>query len=175
MCLSVVGAVEPLLGCPSAAPLAQGDDRRRLGLCRLVIIGFFWVSGGMYGNEQLISAGPPLSVVLWTAGIAVFFALPNALCTAELATAFPVDGGPVVWTGLACGPTIGGHNCFWVWIASLLDAAVYPQIAAKYVSHALTLGRPGEQAIALAIVGGVACTNLAGLNWVTLSQVCRWG
>jgi len=107
---------------------------------------------------------------VWTSLVGILFALPNALMTAELATAFPVDGGAVVWTADACGPRIGGHNCYWVWLANLLDAAVYPQIAAKYVTQALKLGEGGEQAICAAMVVCVAVTNCMGLDWVTASQ-----
>ena len=143
---------------------------KRVGVLSLVVIGFFWVSGGIYGNETLVASAPPLAVIVWTSLVGILFALPNALMTAELATAFPVDGGAVVWTADACGPRIGGHNCYWVWFANLLDAAVYPQIAAKYVTQALKLGEGGEQAICAAMVVCVAVTNCMGLDWVTASQ-----
>lgn len=151
-------------------PTSESEAKKRVGVCTLVVIGFFWVSGGLYGNETMVSSAPPLIVFLWTVLAGLCFALPNALMTAELATAFPVDGGQVVWTAEACGPRIGGHNCFWVWFTNLLDAAVYPQIAAKYVSKALNLGLGSEQGICLAMVVCVAVTNCMGLDWVTASQ-----
>ena len=87
--------------------------RRGVGVLSLVVIGLFWVSGGIYGNEELISAAPPLMVIAWTLGCALLFALPNALMTAELATAFPATGGQVVWVESACGSIIGAQNGFW--------------------------------------------------------------
>ena len=45
------------------------DDRtsdtgsKSIGICSLVVIGFFWVSGGIYGNESLVAAAPPLVVL----------------------------------------------------------------------------------------------------------------
>jgi amino acid transporter len=107
-----------------------GDPRRRLGLASVTVIGFFWVSGGVYGCEELISAAPPLVVCGFTLGVALAFALPNALMTAELATAFPADGGAVAWVRASFGPTVGLHHAAWVWLTSLLDAAVYPQVIA---------------------------------------------
>ena len=59
--------------------------------------------------------------------------------TAELATAFPETGGQVVWVASACGPIIGAQNGFWVWVTNLLDAAVYPQMASRYLCGALAL------------------------------------
>lgn len=160
----------PVPGGERQGLLPPPEAPRRVGVLSLVVIGFFWVSGGIYGNETLVESAPPLVVVVWTVIVGIFFALPNALMTAELATAFPVDGGAVVWTADACGPRIGGHNCYWVWLANLLDAAVYPQIAAKYVSQALLLGRAGEQGICFTMVVCVAVTNCMGLDWVTASQ-----
>ena len=90
--------------------LTTNDAPRRLGWFSLVAIGFFWVSGGIYGNEELLGAGPPLVALALTAGLPFVFALPNALATAELATAFPCDGGQAVWVELAFGRGVGFHN-----------------------------------------------------------------
>ena len=143
--------------CPSAAspgrnaPLLHTasstaeSERRRVGACSLVVIGFFWVSGGIYGSEDLLSAGPPLVIFGFVLTVALTFALPNALMTAELATFLPADGGQVAWVYEALG-SVGHHNALWVWLCNLLDAAVYPQLAASYGSHALRLDPSQSQA-----------------------------
>ena len=43
----------------------------------LVVVGFFWVSGGIYGNEELLGAGPPLVALGLTALLPLLFALPT--------------------------------------------------------------------------------------------------
>lgn len=48
---------------------------------------------------------------------AIFYALPLAVISAELACALPYDGGMVAWVEEACGMRIGGHNMYWVWIS----------------------------------------------------------
>jgi len=48
---------------------------------------------------------------------------------AELATSLPYDGGLVAWVNEACGPLLGGHNAYWLWVAYLFDSAVYPALA----------------------------------------------
>ena len=63
-----------------AAPVLK----KPLGAVSLVVIGFFWVSGGVYGNESLLSAGPPLVVLVATLVLPLIFSLPNALLTAEV-------------------------------------------------------------------------------------------
>ncbi|EOD16845.1 putative cationic amino acid transporter [Emiliania huxleyi CCMP1516] len=142
--------------CPSAAspgrnaPLlhtasSTAESERRVGACSLVVIGFFWVSGGIYGSEDLLSAGPPLVIFGFVLTVALTFALPNALMTAELATFLPADGGQVAWVYEALG-SVGHHNALWVWLCNLLDAAVYPQLAASYGSHALRLDPSQSQA-----------------------------
>ncbi len=79
-------ATESLLERPKSAL------SRRVRTLTLIVVGFFWVSGGIYGNEELVSAAPPLVVFLFTALVPLVFSLPIALVTAELATAFPSEG-----------------------------------------------------------------------------------
>lgn len=167
--------VSPLLdSAPSSDALAApgaGDPRRRLGVCSLTVIGFFWVSGGVFGSEELIAAAPPLLMCTFTLCIALAFALPNALMTAELATAYPADGGQVTWVRASFGPALGAHNALWVWVVSVLDAAVYPQLAAQYFSRALGDMSPlAQEGVILGFVALCGCMNLIGLNVVTASQ-----
>ena len=140
----------------------------------LVVVGFFWVSGGIYGSEELVSAAPPAIVMVWTAGAAVLFALPNALMTAELSSTFPVSGGQVAWVSMACGAGVGGQNGYWVWLTNLLDAAVYPQMAARYLSGALPLARGEselvEQVVCLGVIVCACAVNLFGLDCVAATQ-----
>ena len=162
------GGATPLLG-EEIAP-----RQKRVGICSLVVIGFFWVSGGIYGNEELVSAAPPLVVVAFTVLMPLLFSLPSALMTAELATAFPSDGGQVAWVEMAFGSALGGHNAYWMWITNLFDAAVYPQMATQYLASALAshveLGHPAQQAIRWSLVAAIALLNLLGVEWITASQ-----
>ena len=68
------------------------DGGRTVGILGVIVIGFFWVAGGIYGNEQLIATGTP-GLILWgvVAG-GLLFALPFALMCAELATTYPENG-----------------------------------------------------------------------------------
>lgn len=156
------------------ADYREERSHRRIGLPSLVVIGFFWVSGGIYGSEELLSAAPAAVVLSFTVGVALLFALPNALMTAECATAFPSVGGQVNWVSMACGSAVGGHNGYWVWLTNLLDAAVYPQLAAQYITHAMHVAADRqallEAAITLTIVACICVINLTGIDLVTVTQ-----
>ena len=55
----------------------------------MVVVGFFWVHGGIYGNEAMLMAGPPLYVFIMLGVVPFIYSLPIALIVAELSTAFP--------------------------------------------------------------------------------------
>ncbi|POX39525.1 amino acid permease [Streptomyces sp. Ru73] len=54
----------------------------------------------------------------WMAVLAVVFFLPYGLLVAELGSAFPVQGGPYVWTRLAFGRLTAGLNQILYWISN---------------------------------------------------------
>lgn len=92
----------------AATKSAPGDEERDLeagspagskaglySFYALVVLGFFWVSGGCYGNEELFAAAPPLVVFPCLLITPLVYSLPLALITVELAAAMPYDGGLV--------------------------------------------------------------------------------
>ncbi len=100
----------------------------------LALTVFCCVSGGPFGLEPLVSgAGPGLALLLILV-IPLVWALPDAMTTAELAPAIPVEGGYVVWVRRAMGPLAGFLNAWWTWIYTLVDAAIYPVLFATYLS-----------------------------------------
>ena len=106
----------------------------------MVVIGFFWVHGGIYGNEAMLMAGPPLYVFIMLGLVPFVYSLPIALITSELSTAFPEDGGYVVWVHEACGRRLGSHHAYWVWVIYVVDAAIYPVLVANYVDTMVPMG-----------------------------------
>jgi len=150
-----------------------GSAGKHVGLFGLVVMGFFWVNGGIYGNEELLGAGPPAVVLACTLLLPLLFSLPVALITAELAIAFPADGGQAVWVEQALGGTIGAHNSYWLWVTNIVDAAVYPQMILSYL-HIPGLSRR-EHPVAnhiscFAIVAGLSLVSLRGIDWMSRVQ-----
>ena len=84
--------------------------------------------------------------------------------TAELATAFPSEGGQVAWVEQALGP-VGGHNAYWVWLTNLLDASVYLLMAVQYLRRRPTRA-VGGRGVCAGLVGGIALMGLAGIDWI---------
>ena len=130
----------------------------------MVVVGFFWVHGGIYGNESMLMAGPPLYVFILLGVVPFVYSLPIALIVAELSTAFPEDGGYVVWVQEACGKNIGSHHAYWVWVIYVVDAAIYPVLVANYVDTMMPMSATGRSLFAVAIVLGVTLINLNGTD-----------
>jgi hypothetical protein len=59
-CSSSNPAITPLDEEGGVIPLRP----RRVGVFSLVALGFFWVSGGIYGNEALVLSAPPSLVLI---------------------------------------------------------------------------------------------------------------
>jgi len=155
---------------PTTTSVSVVQSPKSVGLLSLIVIGFFWVSGGIYGNEELVKAAPPLIALLFTLLIPICFSLPSALVTAELATAFPADGGQVVWVEEAFGAALGGHNAYWLWLTNLIDAAVYPQMMMRYLRSHLHLDGQTEHLVCVAIICTVAAVSMLGIDWISKTQ-----
>jgi amino acid transporter len=103
----------------------------------LLLTVFCCVSGGPFGLEPVISesgAGLGILLILLTP---LLWALPDAITTAELAPAIPVEGGYVIWVKRALGPFVGFLNAWWTWLYALVDAAIYPVMFTTYLSALL--------------------------------------
>ncbi len=105
----------------------------KVGVFGLASVAFFWVSGGVYGNEELLLAAPPAYIFLGLLIMPLVYSLPIALVTAELSTLMPVDSGLVMWVREAFGKRVGNHNAYWVWVCWLVDSSVYPVLASAFI------------------------------------------
>jgi len=165
--LHIEVGLTPILGA-SVGKTSVSKERgqfRNIGLLSLVVLAFFWVSGGAYGNETLLNAAPPLYVFISLLAVPLIYSLPIALITAELSTAIPEDGGLVVWVQEACGPIIGPHNTDWVWALSTVEAAVYPVLLSQYIDETLgPFGYVERSLMAIAVVVFVTSLKLLGTN-----------
>jgi len=98
---------------------------------------FCQVSGGPFGLESAVKEAGPGMALLLIALLPIFWALPDALTTAELAPALPMEGGYVMWVKRAMGPFWGFLNAWWTWIYALVDAAIYPVLFTTYLATLL--------------------------------------
>lgn len=105
---------------------AIASPQARIGVVTVAAISFFNVSGGPWGSEDIFSTAGPLAGSLGLVAFTLCFSLPQCLLTAELACTFPVNGGYSVWVREAFGDFWGVQECYWQWVSSIIDEAVYP-------------------------------------------------
>lgn len=98
---------------------------KKLKLLGLVLLIFYGVSGGPFGLELIVKAGGPFYALTGFALLLVW-ALPEALVTAELATAMPEASGSVAWVTVAFGPFWGFQKGWLSWVSGVVDNALYP-------------------------------------------------
>jgi amino acid transporter len=93
----------------------------------------------------------------------LFYAFPVALMTAELSAALPGDGGFVVWVQKAFSQRLSRHVAWWTAAVFLVDAAVYPVLAAQYLlPYAGVRQSGGIVWVPLSIMAAMMLVRLAG-------------
>lgn len=112
----------------------------KLTLLPLIALIFYEVSGGPFGVEDSVKAGGgPLLSLLGFLIFPLFWSIPEALITAELATSFPENGGYVIWISAAFGHFWGFQEGYWKWLSGVLDNALYPVLFLDYLKHSLPI------------------------------------
>ncbi|KAG9440262.1 hypothetical protein H6P81_020427 [Aristolochia fimbriata] len=146
----------------------------KLSVLSLVALIFYEVSGGPFGVEDSVKAGggPLLSLLGFTV-FPLLWSVPEALITAELAAAFPQNGGYVVWISSAFGPFWGFQEGFWKWFSGVMDNALYPVLFLDYLKHSLPiLSQPVVRIPSLlGITAFLTFLNYRGLHIVGFSAV----
>jgi len=149
--------------------IAGGSKKpeRTLTTLGLVVVGFFWTSGGFYGSE-IAMEGPPLYVCILCLAMPFLYSLPTALISAELATNYPETGGQCVYVTLACGELIGAHNTWWVGFSTAVDAAIYPQYVRDSLRNEFADQIPSEvyDYMPIMVIVFITFVNIAGVDWL---------
>ncbi|KAH7835550.1 hypothetical protein Vadar_027254 [Vaccinium darrowii] len=146
----------------------------KLKLLPLIALIFYDVSGGPFGVEDSVRAGGgPLLSLLGFLIFPLFWSIPEALVTAELATSFPENGGYVVWISAAFGPFWGFQEGFWKWFSGVMDNALYPVLFLDYLKHSLPVFNRLVARIPalLGITVSLTYLNYRGLHIVGFSAV----
>ena len=92
---------------------------------------------GILRVQDAVSTGGPLLALLGFIVLPLVWSVPEALVTAELATAFPEDSGYVAWVTAAFGPFWGFQEGWWSWLSGVTDNSVYPVLLLSYVDAVL--------------------------------------
>jgi hypothetical protein len=103
--------------CP-ASPVTStlnAVPTRTMNWWKLAALAYVTVCGGPFGMEPAVQAAGALPVLIMVGVLAIFWAMPQALMTAEMSTMFPVNGGYIVVRSLSVS-----HESHCSWVSSWL-------------------------------------------------------
>mmetsp|Transcript_32240 Transcript_32240/g.81190 ORF Transcript_32240/g.81190 Transcript_32240/m.81190 type:complete len:487 (+) Transcript_32240:31-1491(+) len=160
----------PLMGHHDDKPSVSlsHKEHRTVGTLSLVAIMYFTVSGGIEGTETMIQTGGPLPTFMGIAVMGLALAVPTAMMTAELSTAFPENGGFVLWARAAFGDGAAGMMGLLQFILTAVDSALYPALFAAYLAQAF---KTDFGYLTLWTVQGLFILSITGLNLAGVANV----
>ncbi|CAN0856596.1 Probable polyamine transporter At3g13620 [Linum grandiflorum] len=79
--------------------------------------------------------------------------VPEALITAELSTAFPGNGGFVIWAQRAFGPFCGSLMGSWKFLSGVINVAAFPVLCIDYLEKLFPALESGLNIVGYAAVG----------------------
>ncbi|EEF35317.1 amino acid transporter, putative [Ricinus communis] len=110
---------------------------KKLTLIPLIFLIYFEVAGGPYGEEPAVQAAGPLYALLGFLIFPFIWSIPEALITAELSTAYPGNGGFVIWADRAFGPFYGSLMGSWKFLSGVINIAAFPILCIDYMEKVL--------------------------------------
>ncbi len=154
--------------------------KRSLTLLPLFGIIFFTVCGGSFGIEPLFSSSGAGMALLLIAVTPFVYSVPNILMVRELQSMMPVEGGYYHWTKQAFGPFTGFLTGWMNWVVSWVDVAIYPVLAATYLSFFLPAldtgwhGIPGwvlEWVVGIVFIWLISALQIRGSRLTGLTSI----
>ncbi|GMH00098.1 hypothetical protein Nepgr_001937 [Nepenthes gracilis] len=120
----------PVTSSPTAATCVGS---KKLTIIPLIFLIYFEVAGGPYGEESAVQAAGPLLAILGFLIFTFIWCIPEALITAELSTAYPGNGGFVIWADRAFGPFCGSLMGTWKFLSGVINIASFPVLCIDYL------------------------------------------
>nr|XP_023885940.1 probable polyamine transporter At3g13620 [Quercus suber] len=157
----------------TATATARVPNTKKLTLIPLIFLIYFEVAGGPYGEEPAVQAAGPLLAIIGFMVFPFIWSVPEALVTAELSTAYPGNGGFVIWADRAFGPFWGSLMGTWKFLSGVINVAAFPVLCIDYMKQlipALGSGLPRYLAIFCSTLG-LSFLNYTGLTIVGYAAV----
>ncbi|KAL7124499.1 hypothetical protein ABFS83_14G052400 [Erythranthe nasuta] len=125
----------PLLLPITTTTTTAAAKTKKLTLIPLIFLIYFEVAGGPYGEEPAVQAAGPLLAILGFLIFPFIWSIPEALITAELSTAFPGNGGFVIWADKAFGPFFGSLMGTLKFLSGVINIAAFPALCIDYLKR----------------------------------------
>ncbi|KAM6554932.1 hypothetical protein CsatB_015694 [Cannabis sativa] len=109
--------------------------QKKLTLLPLIFLIYFEVAGGPFGEEPAVQAAGPLFALIGFLVFPFIWSIPEALVTAELSTAYPGNGGFVIWAQQAFGPFWGSMMGTWKFLSVVINIAAFPILCVDYLER----------------------------------------
>ncbi|CAL2262680.1 unnamed protein product [Prunus armeniaca] len=154
-------------------PKITTKSPKKLAFLPLVFLIYFEVSGGPYGEESAVGAAGPLFAILGFLIFPFIWSIPEALVTAELATAYPGNGGFVIWAHQAFGPFWGSLMGSWKFLSGVINLASYPILCVDYLKLVIPIFSSGLPRFVAVFVSTLVLSflNYSGLSIVGYTAV----
>ncbi len=141
------------------------QQRKRLGAFTL---GMISVAAVLSVRNFAAMAPDGWSLIFWYLLGTIAFLVPSALCSAELATGWPREGGIYAWVSEAFGPTLGSVSIWAVFAQNLVWYPTVLSFIATSIAYTfdpnLTSSPVFMLAIMLAVFWGATFFNFLGAN-----------
>ncbi|KAL3529704.1 hypothetical protein ACH5RR_009026, partial [Cinchona calisaya] len=162
----------PINNNPTAS-INRNKSSKKITLIPLIFLIYFEVAGGPYGEEPSVQAAGPLLAILGFLVFPFIWSIPEALITSELSTAFPGNGGFVIWADRAFGPFWGSLMGTWKFLSNVVNIAAFPALGIDYLKKLFPIfssGLPRYLAILLSTFV-LSFVNFTGLTIVGYAAV----
>lgn len=128
---------------PTSTATPTTKASKKLSLIPLIFLIYFEVAGGPFGEEPAVKAAGPLLAILGFLIFPFIWSIPEALITAELSTAFPGNGGFVIWADQAFGPFWGSLMGTLKFFSGVVNVAAFPVLCMDYLEQLFTVFSSG--------------------------------
>ncbi|KAK3026365.1 hypothetical protein RJ639_040454 [Escallonia herrerae] len=163
----------PVTDTDASTTPTRNPTNKKLSLLPLIFLIYFEVAGGPYGEEPAVKAAGPLLAILGFLIFPFIWSVPEALITAELSTAFPGNGGFVIWAHRAFGPFCGSLMGTWKFLSGVINVAAFPVLCIDYLEKLFPVfdsGLPRKLAILISTLF-LSFVNYTGLTIVGYAAV----
>lgn len=159
--------------------LGRKSGSGRVGVVEVAALSYFSSCGGPFGLELAVGAVGPVAVIGAVLALALVWALPAVLMTAELGSALPSRSGYLCWVTRAFGSRMGAFNGWCSLLSSFVDSSTYPSMFCDYLCFGLRhwfgvdlpLGAAARWAIGASVTLLVCGLNMLGLEIATKASV----